>query len=230
MFSTIVSMLISLSSATTVAPATTSAPGTTGSPTTTPSSNSTVPVVTIDDAAVTTTTLLGEVIPAPTTTTTPPPATVPAGVPVELLLVGGSPAQTVGTEFANKLWPMKVRMVTGDPVSQAIKMLTPTAQSQVLVYDPSLPVDPANYLSYISSITTAASNSRILWVEDWRTGRDAWRQAISEVAKSSKNIVIVPIYADAAKKGWVESSGMLQEAGRTELISRIVRAAQLPKR
>lgn len=229
-FATIVSMLMSLKSATTPsAPSTTSSSSAVAT-STVPVSKSTVPVVTIDGSTVTTTTLLGEIVPAPTTTTLPPTPTLPEGVPTEMLMVGGNSAQTIGSEFANRLWPMKVRMITGDPVSQAIKMLAPASTSQVLVYDPSLPADATNYLSYISDVTTAAGKSRILWVEDWRADRGAWRDAVDEVAKSSKNILVVRIHADAAKKGWVDATGALQEAGRVELINRIARAATTPRR
>jgi hypothetical protein len=223
---TIVSMILTFNSS---RGSSANAPTTTvksGAATTVP--RSTVPVAGTTEA-VTTTTLLGEIIPAATTTTLPPTPTLPPKVPTELLIVGGNSAQGVGNDLANRLWPMKVRMVTGDPVSEAVKILTPKATSQLIVFDPSVPADPAAYEAYINSITAAAGSSRVLWLEEWRTDRGAWRDAVAKAARRNQAILVVPFAADAARNAWGVAGGGLSEAGRVEAVTRIAVAAMRPR-
>jgi hypothetical protein len=230
-FSTLVSMGISLNNAG-------------DDSVTTTTSSSVAPVVRIggDDAPTgtvpiagsetqtptTSSTVLGEIIPAPTTTTTPPPATVPSGVPVEMMLVGGNQAQLLGQQFASRLWPMKVRMITGDPIVDAIRMMVPKPTSQVVVYDPSMPANPADYQTAIAAIVAAAAPARVLWVEDWRPERGPWRDAVFAAARSSQVLSIVPTAELVSTNKWLDVAGGLQEAGRTAVVDRIVTAASRP--
>jgi hypothetical protein len=218
---TLVSMVLAFNSGRTPSSA---APTTTvDAVTDTTVSRSTVPVAPTQ-STVTTTTLLGEIVPAPTTTTIPPTPTLPPNVPVELLIVGGNSAQTIGNDLANRLWPMRVRMITGDPVSEAVKMLSPKATTQVIVFDPNVPADPAAYAAYIAGIIAAAGQSRVVWLEEWRNDRNEWRNAVKRA-----EVTVVTFAADAARNGWVTPTGTLTEEGRVEAVKRLAGAAMQPR-
>jgi hypothetical protein len=177
----------------------------------------------------TSSTVLGEIIPAPTTTTTPPPATLAPGVPVEMLLVGGNQAQLLGQEFASRLWPMRVRMITGDPIVDAVRLMVPTPTSRVVVYDPQVPANQSDYPTAIAAILAASAPATVLWVEDWRPERGAWRDAVAAALKSSRSASLVPTSALVMKNAWLDPAGGLQDAGRAAVVERVVTAALKPR-
>lgn len=190
----------------------------------------TVPIATSDTTLPSpTTTLLGEILPAPTTTTTPPPVTLAPGVPTSMFLVGGNSAQLLGQTFASRVWPMRVRMITGDPIANAIRLLVPTAESRVVVYDPAMPTDAATYASTISTILAAAAPATVVWVEDWRPERGPWRDAIAAAAKASKTMTVLPTATLVAKSKWLDPAGGLVEDGRDAVIDRVVAAVNKPR-
>ena len=141
----------------------------------------TVPIAT----TTTTSTSTSTITPDNTKPTTPGDSssttTIAANPPSELLVIGGESAALVASELARVLAPMRVRVLSGEPLTKALQLLMPTATSRIIVIDPKPPTE-ALAAAFITDVVEAAKGSDVLWVQDWHTKRHWWVDLVAAQA------------------------------------------------
>ncbi len=150
-----------------------------------------------------------------TSSSKPSPTTsaIAANPPSEILVIGGDSAAMIASELARAVAPLRVRVLTGEPLTKALQLLSPTATSRVIVLDPQPPTEQ-QAATFITDVVTAAKDADVLWVQDWHTKRHWWVDLVAAQAASSAYSVLewhaevdkTPRYRDA--KGAITVAGV----------------------
>jgi hypothetical protein len=166
-----------------------------------------VSATTIAPATTTTTTTTTTTVAPRRTSSTTTTTTVPAGMPGEVVVVGGPDAAKVAASLARRLKPLPVRTDATTDVVRALAVLSPKPNALVFVIDPPVPASHTEYTGQLAALCSLAEH--VVWVADWRTGKEAWAGA---VRTAGGDILDFGPRLDR-QPGWVAADGSLTDVG-----------------